>query len=175
MADAKSSSAALLSPQAEDALRLAVYGGVGTRTLAEAILALLHQPQLELRRAYFTKPYRARSRMLRAPASCVCCLPLLRNPDRHFPFLINKMHLNWNRFAKQPQLSTCFASHRMAVYRVLSALCTRRWAAVEVVLNAALLERLTDARAESAAAVCQWRFVSVQVPYNDRLMHAALC
>jgi hypothetical protein len=51
IADAKVSSAALLSPQAEDAVRLAVYGGVGTRTPAEAILALLHQPQLEVRRA----------------------------------------------------------------------------------------------------------------------------
>ncbi len=50
-AEAKASSAALLSPAAEDALRLAVYAGVGTRTPAEAVLALLHQPLLELRRA----------------------------------------------------------------------------------------------------------------------------
>ena len=49
VADAKASSAALMSPQAEDALRLAVYGGVGTRTPAEAMLALLHQPLLDLR------------------------------------------------------------------------------------------------------------------------------
>ena len=49
------------------------------------------------------------------------------------------------------------------MYRVLSALCARQWMAVEVINNDALLERLTDARSESAAAVCQWRFVSVQV------------
>jgi len=52
---------------------------------------------------------------------------------------------------------------RIAVYRVLSALCARQWMAVEVVNNSALLERLTDARSESAAPVCQWRFVSIQV------------
>ena len=63
----------------------------------------------------------------------------------------------------QQQLDTCCVLRRMAVYRLLSALCTRRWAAVEVVLNAELLERLIDARAESAATACQWRFVSLQV------------
>jgi len=57
---------------------------------------------------------------------------------------------------------------------VLSALCARQWMAMEVVNNTALLERLTDARSESAAPVCQWRFVSVQVhPPRSPLLTAA--
>ena len=38
--------------------------------------------------------------------------------------------------------------------------------------NFALLERLTDARSESDAAVCQWRFVSLQVHHVFGLFSA---